>query len=95
MFLVGCSAAPAQTPVEGAQHTCAELGQMVQQAGTLQINARTRNPNGSENMNLHTYIANGQRCEFFDDRPSQWRIYAKDDEICENLNTCLPRSLGR
>ncbi len=87
--------AVAQSPVEADKHSCAELGKLVDDAGELQLNARTRNPNGSEGYSLHTFISRGARCQFSDERHSQWRIYAASNEICEDLYICLPRSIGR
>ena len=87
--------AGAQSPVEADKHSCAELGKSIDEAGKLQINARTRNPNGNEGYSLNTFISHRARCPFPDERPSQWRIYATSNEICEDLYICLPRPSSR
>ncbi len=88
------SVAEAQSPVEADKHSCAELKKLIGEAGKLQLNARTRNPNGNEDHSLITFISRGARCQFPGERPSQWRIYAASNEICEDLYTCLPHSLS-
>ena len=87
--------AVAQSPVEADKHSCSELGKLIDEAGELQLNARGRNPNGNEGYSLQTFISRGTRCQFVDERHSKWRIYAADNEICEDLYICLPRSSGR
>jgi hypothetical protein len=88
------SAAGAQSPVEADKHSCAELEKLIGEAGKLQLNARTRNPNGNEDHSLITFISRGARCQFVGERPSRWRIYAASNEICKDLYICLPRSVG-
>ncbi len=95
VVLALASVAVAQSPVEADKHSCAELGKLIDEAGKLQLNARIHNPNGSEGYSLNTFISRGARCQFADERHSQWRIYAASNEICEDLYICLPRSVGR
>ena len=83
--------ARAQPQIEADDHHCAALGQMVTEAGKLRINARTRNPHGSENHSLRTFVSSARQCDFFDEEPTQWRVYAAGGEICQNLYICLPR----
>lgn len=87
--------AVAQSPVEADKHSCAELGKLIDEAGKLQLNARTHNPNGNEGYSVDTFISRGTRCQFTGERHSRWRVYAAGDEICEDLYLCLPRSTGR
>ena len=87
--------AVAQSPVEADKHSCAELGKLIDEAGKLQLNARTHNPNGNEGYSVDTFISRGTRCQFTGERHSRWRIYAAGKEICEDLYLCLPRSTGR
>ena len=88
-------AALAQTAVNADDHSCAELTKMVNDAGTLRLNARYHNPNGSENYSERDFTGRGARCQFSNERPPQWLLYAKNGEICQRLNVCLPRSFGR
>ncbi len=97
-FIVVLALAPvavAQSPVEADKHSCAELGKLVDDAGELQLNARTHNPIGSEGYSLNTFISRGTRCPFANDSPSRWRVYAASTEICEDLYICLPRPSDR
>jgi hypothetical protein len=95
VVLAPAPVAVAQSPVEADKHSCVELEKMIDDAGKLQLNARVRNPNGSEGYSLNTFISRGTRCEFIGERHSRWRIYATGNEICEDLYVCLPRTTDR
>ena len=95
VVLAPAPVAVAQSPVEADKHSCAELGKLIDEAGKLQLNARTHNPNGNEGYSVDTFISRGTRCQFTGERHSRWRIYAAGKEICEDLYLCLPRSTGR
>ena len=96
--LVAASNSVAQDVVNAEDHSCGELAGKVAAAGELAIRGRHHNPNASERVGINVYVPNAGRdswvCEFFDERPSQWRIYAKGGEICRNLHICLPASFG-
>jgi hypothetical protein len=87
--------AAAQSPIEADKHSCAELGKLIDEAGKLTLNARVRNPNGNEDYSLNTFISRRARCPFPQEVPSLWRVYAANNEICENLYICLPRPTSR
>ncbi len=81
----------AQGAIEAKDYKCAELEQMVADAGKLRINAKNNHPHGSERVSERTFVRSDGSCDFFDDTPTQWRIYASGGAICEGLYICLPK----
>ena len=77
--------------VDGAQFDCAELEGMVLSARRLSISAVHVNPHSVERVSTNTFVAGAAFCTFLDEWPSQWRIRAKDGEVCTRLYICLPR----
>ena len=77
--------------VAGEQFSCAELEAKVSAAGTLVVTARSFNPMGSESETTNTFVSGTAECKFQDEEATEWGIYAKDDQVCRTLLTCLPR----
>lgn len=85
------SVAGAQTTVEAADHSCSVLEDKIREAGKLRVNAKTHNPHGNERVSERTFISPAARCDFFDEVPTLWRVYAAGGEICQGTHVCLQR----
>ena len=90
---VSAAAHAANGSVDAGQFSCAELDAKVRAEGRLTITARKRNPHGNESVGANTFVSGRRACTFHNEAPSQWKIYARDDEVCTTLQICLPRSL--
>ena len=99
LLVVACAsgaelAAQDSTPrVDGAQFECAELEQMVRSARRLSITAVHVNPHSDDRESTNTFVARPAFCTFLDEWPSQWKIRARNGEVCLRLFICLPRDV--
>ena len=85
----------AEPGVNAEEFSCAELQAKVSSAGRLSITGRKYEPNGTRSSSTNTFVSGRKSCVFANESPSQWKIYARDDEVCTTLDICLPRSMGR
>ena len=79
--------------VDGAQFECAELERMVRSARRLSITALHVNPHSGDRESTNTFVAGPAYCRFLDEWPSQWKIRARNGEVCLRLYICLPRDI--
>jgi hypothetical protein len=95
MVFVAAVASGADLPaqVDATRYECATLEDMVRSAGRLSISAVHVNPHGGGGVSTNTFVSGPAHCTFIDEWPSQWKIRAKDGEVCTRLYICLPRDM--